>query len=177
MYNNNSFRKTKGLLNFVFSKHDFIGSMERKLTRFTEMTSMKIAFAAKLLSAFFCILTLTLAPRVHAQTSFAYYGLEPDIVTNYLGNSSRSLGFVRVTVELMLEDADYLEAAQHHSPLLRATVIDIFGRQPEEKVKSLTGREEIRQMSLEKLRALLKKETGNEMIKDVIFTKYLYQGG
>jgi len=28
---------------------------------------------------------------------------------------------------------------------------------------------------LERLRELMKRETGNEMIKDVIFTKYLYQ--
>ena len=138
---------------------------------------MKTTVASILLSACICIATLATAPKAYAQANFAYFGLEPDIVTNYLGNSSRSLGYVRVTVELMLEDADYLEAAQHHSPLLRATVIDIFGRQPEEKVKSLTGREEIRKSSLEKLRALLKKETGNEMIKDVIFTKYPYQGG
>ena len=112
------------------------------------------------------------APR----KNFAYFSLEPDIVTNYLGSNAKKLGYVRVTVELMLEDASYLEAAEHHAPLLRATTIDIFGRQPEEKVKSLTGREDIRRVCLEQLRGLMKKETGNEMIKDVIFTKYLYQG-
>ncbi|WP_188696519.1 flagellar basal body-associated protein FliL [Bowmanella pacifica] len=117
---------------------------------------------------------LILAPRSHA--AYAYFGLEPDIVTNYVSNSSRNLGYVRVTVELMLEDASFLEAAEHHAPLLRATAIDIFGRQPEEKVKSLTGREEIRRDCLQKLRQLMKQETGSEMIKDVIFTKYLYQG-
>jgi flagellar FliL protein len=107
--------------------------------------------------------------------NFAYFSLEPDIVTNYLGTSARKLGYVRVTVELMLEDVAHLSAAEHHSPLLRAATIDIFGRQPEEKVKSLTGREDIRRVCLEQLRELMKRETGNEMIKDVIFTKYLYQ--
>ncbi|NCP63461.1 MAG: flagellar basal body-associated protein FliL [Paraglaciecola sp.] len=107
--------------------------------------------------------------------NYAYFSIEPDIVTNYLGANARKLGYVRVTVELMLEDADYLEAAEHHAPLLTAATIDIFGRQPEEKVKSLTGREDIRRACLERLRELMKRETGNEMIKDVIFTKYLYQ--
>jgi flagellar protein FliL len=107
--------------------------------------------------------------------NFAYFSLEPDIVTNYLGINARKLGYVRVTIELMLENADYLEAAEHHSPLLRAATIDIFGRQTEEKVKSLTGREDIRRACLDKMRELMKKETGHEMIKDVIFTKYLYQ--
>ncbi|MDP5029059.1 MAG: flagellar basal body-associated protein FliL [Paraglaciecola sp.] len=111
-----------------------------------------------------------------AGKNFAYFSLEPDIVTNYLGVNARKLGYVRVTLELMLEDADYLIAAEHHAPLLRAITIEIFGRQTEEKVKSLTGREDIRRACLEKMRELMKKETGSEMVKDVIFTKYLYQG-
>ncbi|WP_241263956.1 flagellar basal body-associated protein FliL [Bowmanella dokdonensis] len=112
----------------------------------------------------------------NAMGAYAYYGLEPDIVTNYLSESSKNLGYVRVTVELMLEDANHLETAEHHAPLLRATTIDIFGRQPEEKVKSLTGREEIRQDVLRTLRELMQQETGSPLVKDVIFTKYLYQG-
>jgi flagellar FliL protein len=109
-----------------------------------------------------------------ARKNYAYFSLEPEVVTNYLGSSARKLGFVRVTIELMLEDSDFLEAAEHHSPLMRAATIEVFGSQPEEKVKSLTGREDIRRICLEKLKELMLRETGSEMIKDVIFTKYLY---
>ncbi|WP_088331110.1 flagellar basal body-associated protein FliL [Lacimicrobium sp. SS2-24] len=111
-----------------------------------------------------------------AASAYAYFGLEPDIVTNYLSSNSRKLGYVRVTVELMLEDESQLEVVAHHAPLLRSTTIDIFGRQPEEKIKSLTGREEIRQLCLQTLQEQMKRETGSAMVKDVIFTKYLYQG-
>jgi flagellar FliL protein len=106
--------------------------------------------------------------------SYAYFSLEPEIVTNYLGSSARKLGFVRVSIELMLEDPDFLEAAEHHSPLMRAATIEVFGSQKEEKVKSLTGREDIRRSCLEKLQELMLRETGSKTIKDVIFTKYLY---
>jgi flagellar FliL protein len=109
-----------------------------------------------------------------AKNNYAYFSLEPEIVTNYLGSSARKLGFVRVSIELMLEDADFLEAAEHHSPLIRAAVIEVFGSQAEEKVKSLTGREDIRRSCLEKIKELMLRETGSEMVKDVIFTKYLY---
>lgn len=126
-------------------------------------------------SALIILLLVGMSGSSQAQSNYAYFGLEPDIVTNYLGSSARKLGYVRVTIELMLDSPDHLEAAEHHSPLLRATAIDIFGRQPEDKVKSLTGREDIRRTCLETLRELMKKETGSEMIKDVIFTKYLYQ--
>lgn len=105
---------------------------------------------------------------------YAYFSLEPEIVTNYLGSSARKLGFVRVSIELMLEDTELLEAAEHHSPLIRAATIEVFGSQPEEKVKSLTGREDIRRTCLEKIKELMIRETGSAMVKDVIFTKYLY---
>lgn len=121
-----------------------------------------------------CLTALLMALPVKAD--FAYFGLEPDIVTNYIGPSSNNLGYVRVTVELMLEDSSYIEAAEHHSPYLRSKTIELFGSQSEDKVKSLTGREEIRRNVLKELRRIMSEETGSPMIKEVIFTKYLYQG-
>ncbi|MFC3095409.1 flagellar basal body-associated protein FliL [Alteromonas sediminis] len=111
-----------------------------------------------------------------AQGDFAYLSLEPEIVTNYAGNSARNLGYVRVNIELMLHDIGQLEIAEHHLPLIRATTIEIFGRQPQDKVKSLTGREDIRLTIRKALQDLMQQETGSEIVKDVIFTKYLYQG-
>ena len=77
------------------------------------------------------------------KANYAYLGLEPEIVTNYISDSAQKLGYVRVSVELMIHDVDQLEIAEHHMPLLRSTAIEIFGQQPAEKVKSLTGREDI----------------------------------
>ncbi len=120
-----------------------------------------------------CLTTLSISKP--ARADFAYFGLEPDIVTNYLSASSRNLGYVRITVELMISDAKHLELVEHHAPLLRATVIDIVGKQYGDKVKSLTGREEIRQMCLAAIKEQLKAETGAELVRNIIFTKYLYQ--
>ena len=78
--------------------------------------------------------------------NYAYFSLEPKITTNYLSSNARKLGFVRVSIELMLEDAKFLEPADHHSPLMRAAIIEVFGSQTEEKVRSLIGREDIRRV-------------------------------
>ena len=104
-----------------------------------------------------------------------YYGFDPDIVTNYISGNRRSLGYIRVTVELMLEDKAFLPAIEHHEPLILDIIIGIFTKQPEDKIKSLTGREEIRLAILEKLQQTMKKEAGETMIRDILFTKYLYQ--
>ena len=128
-----------------------------------------LAISALLLSASF-------SAQAQEKANFAYIGLEPEIVTNYISDSARKLGYVRVQVELMVYDVGQLEIAEHHMPLLRSTAIEIFGQQPAEKVKSLTGREEIRLALLKALKEHMKEETGGEVIKNVIFTKYLYQG-
>lgn len=122
------------------------------------------------------LLSVVITGKTQAQTEITYFSLEPDIVTNYLGPNARKLGYVRMSVELMLESTSDLSVAEHHMPLLRSTVIDIVGRQPQDKVKSLTGREDIRRVCLETLRKIMTRETGSPIVKEVIFTKYLYQG-
>ena len=102
-----------------------------------------------------------------------YFGFEPDIITNYVSNKKK-IGFVRITAELMISDVNNVAIIEHHSPLLRDAIIDVLIRQPEQKVKSMTGREEIRMLILDRLKELMKKETGQPLIKDLLFTKYLY---
>ncbi|MEC4726278.1 flagellar basal body-associated protein FliL [Shewanella sp. D64] len=104
---------------------------------------------------------------------YAYYGFEPEIVTNYL-SSGRKLGFVRISVELMVKSPEDLVAIEHHDPLLRAAIIEILGSQTSDKVKSLTGREEIRRECYEALNRLIEQETGQQLIVNMLFTKYLY---
>lgn len=107
------------------------------------------------------------------EPNVGYFGFEPDIITNYISNK-RNIGFVRITAELMISDVSNVSIIEHHAPLLRDAIIDVLIRQPEQKVKSMTGREEIRLMILDRLRELLKAETGQPLIKDLLFTKYLY---
>jgi flagellar protein FliL len=124
-----------------------------------------------------CALLLTMAPASARQqeAEFVYYGFDPDIVTNYVSGDRRSLGYVRVTVELMVTDKSLLPAIEHHEPLILDTIIGILSKQTEDNVKSLTGREHIRTTILTKLQEVLKRETGDTIIKDLLFTKYLYQ--
>ena len=122
------------------------------------------------------------APSSHAQDEasapvYAYVGLEPDIVTNYAGDNSKKLGYVRVTIEMMVADPSKIVDLEHHMPLLRATAIEVFGAQPEDKIRSLTGREDIRRMVLQKFKDIMIRETGEDVIQNIIFTKYLRQGG
>lgn len=113
-------------------------------------------------------LSLSLATKA---SDYAYFGFEPDIVTNYVA-VKKKMGYVRLTVELMVP-SDSIEIVEHHSPLLRDAIIDIIGREPEAKVKSIKGRSEIQLKCEEKVKELLTKETGQPLIKKLLFTQWL----
>ncbi len=119
------------------------------------------------------ILLLALLSATSAKAAdYAYFGFEPSIVTNYVA-VKKKMGYVRLTVELMIEDASNYEVVEHHSPLLRDAIINIIGQQPESKVKSINGRHEIQRLCEERVKQLLEKETGKPLIKKLLFTQWL----
>ncbi|WP_434950055.1 flagellar basal body-associated protein FliL [Shewanella sp. HL-SH4] len=124
-----------------------------------------------------CMLLLLVAFNVQSadeiSEEYAYYGFEPEIVTNYISNRKK-LGFVRINVELMVKDPADLVSIERHDPLLRAAIVEILGNQAEDKVKSLSGRDEIRRECYEMVNRLLEQETGRSLVVNLLFTKYLY---
>jgi flagellar FliL protein len=122
---------------------------------------------------FFFSFLLTLSANISPAkaSDYAYFGFEPDIITNYVA-VKKKMGYVRLTVELMVE-GDNLTIVEHHSPLLRDAIINIIGQQSEAKVKSIKGRAEIQLECEEQVKELLIKETGEPLIKKLLFTQWL----
>lgn len=113
-------------------------------------------------------------PATTSQPGFAYHALDPDIITNYLGEG-KTLGYVRVTVQLMAESEADLKLLEQHDPLIRDAILRLVGSKTGAQIKSLAGREELRQECENKVNELLVKETGRRAVRELIFTKYLYQ--
>ncbi|MDO6425425.1 flagellar basal body-associated protein FliL [Thalassotalea sp. 1_MG-2023] len=120
---------------------------------------------------FTLLLLCNFAPKTFA-ADYAYYGFEPQIVTNYVA-VKKKMGYVRLSVELMIEDSANYEAVEHNAPLLRDAIISIIGQQPEAKIKSINGRHEIQKLCEEKVKSLLTQETGQPLIKKLLFTQWL----
>ncbi len=132
--------------------------------------------------ALFCVLCLSfISPLLTAEEApaevkddFQYFQLEPDIITNYIKPGKR-IGFVRLTVELMVKSKSNYAMIENHEPLIRDKIITIFGEQTEVVIKSITEREEIRKRCLDDVNNILFAETGKKPLEDLLFTKYLYQ--
>jgi flagellar FliL protein len=126
----------------------------------------------KTLLIFVTLLSSFLPLSAVKAADYAYFGFEPAIITNYVA-VKKKLGYVRLTVELMIEDSSNYETVEHHAPLLRDAIITIIGQQPEAKVKSINGRHEIQRLCEEKVKNLLTIETGKPLIKKLLFTQWL----
>lgn len=148
------------------------------LASISKPTSPKVSLMRKYFLAYLLLVgsfSVFSAAADVTKPEVVYYGFDPDIVTNYIAADRRTMGYIRVVVELMLDNKIHLSTIEHHEPLILDTIIGTISQQPEEKVKSLLGREEIRLNILQKLQQKMQDETGNTMIRDILFTKYLYQ--
>jgi len=106
--------------------------------------------------------------------NYQYYPLEPDIITNYV-KPGKHIGFVRISVELLVNSSSNLAIVERHAPLIRDRIITILGEQNEKEVKSFTEREAIRLRCLLEINEVVSAVTNRSPVQDVFFTKFLYQ--
>ncbi|MEC7940040.1 MAG: flagellar basal body-associated protein FliL [Pseudomonadota bacterium] len=109
-----------------------------------------------------------------SESKLAYFTLEPDLTTNFY-TKGKKLGYIQVRLDIMVVNSKDLSTIEHHQPLIRDAVIELLGKQNEETIKSLSGREDLRKTLVEHLNKILLPETGKTLIADLLFTKYLYQ--
>lgn len=105
---------------------------------------------------------------------FAYFTLEPDVTTNFY-TTGKKLGYIQVRIDVMVSNSADLPLVEKHQPLIRDAVVELLGKQSEDTIKSLAGREDLRKTLVEQLNNTLLPETGRTIIADLLFTKYLYQ--
>ncbi|MGC9421282.1 MULTISPECIES: flagellar basal body-associated protein FliL [Vibrio] len=104
----------------------------------------------------------------------AYFTLEPDLTTNFY-TKGKQLGYIQVRIDIMVANNADLPLIELHQPLIRDAVVEMLGKQTEEAIKSLAGRENLRKTLVEQLNDILLPETGRMLIADLLFTKYIYQ--
>ncbi len=124
-----------------------------------------------------CMITASLSSTAVSASDnnkpvYIYFGLEPDIITNYISETNK-IGFISVSIEFMLADKKKLAVIEKHEPLIRDKIISLLGQQSPQHLRSLTGREEVRKMIQNEVNSLLKQESGETVIENLLFTKYI----
>lgn len=104
----------------------------------------------------------------------AYFTLEPDLTTNFY-TKGKDLGYLQVRIDIMVADSKDLPIIEHNQPLIRDAVIEMIGKQTEDTISSLAGREDLRKSLVKVINDQLLPETGRSVVADLLFTKYIYQ--
>ena len=124
------------------------------------------------------IMSPLFSPAVFAEEDAAprmgYFTLAPDLTTNFV-TKGKKLGYIQVRVDILVADNRELPNLEHHNPQIRNALVEVLGQQPEQRIKSLAGREEIRKECLTAINEVLLTETGKTLAVDLLFTKYIYQ--
>lgn len=103
----------------------------------------------------------------------SYVDLEPAFTLNY-GDPKRTR-YIQASLTLRVRDSAAALDVTAHSDAIRHIIIMLFSRQPEEKIKSSAGRDDILDQALRELQDLMLKETGRTLIDRVLFTAFVLQ--
>lgn len=124
------------------------------------------------------IISPLFAPTVFAKDDanhqMGYFTLAPDLTTNFV-TTGKKLGYIQIRVDILVANNSELPNLEYNNPQIRNALVEVLGQQPEQRIKSLSGREEIRKECLTVINEILLAETGKTLAVDLLFTKYIYQ--
>lgn len=102
-----------------------------------------------------------------------YLGLDPAFVVNL--ESPNEPRYLQAEVQLMSRDPIALETAKVHVPLIRNSLLMLFGQQKPEDISSREGKEKLREVALAEVQKVLEAETGKPVVEAVYFTSFVMQ--
>jgi len=104
-----------------------------------------------------------------------YYDLKPSFVTNFGSTNQKKLKFVKADVSIRTSSDEAITNVMNHDALVRHQIVMLLSRQPEAKISSSAGQEDIRVEALNIVKEVLEEETGSVQIDDLMFTSFVVQ--
>ena len=113
--------------------------------------------------------------EITAEDELMYVDVYPPIVVNYKKTKGSRLGYLHIGITFSVKGQDAVDDLEWHMPMIRDALIELTTSRTEENIKSLQERETIRSEMLTALNAMFKEELDEELILEVLFTKYMWQ--
>ncbi len=106
-------------------------------------------------------------------TETKYLHLEPAFVVNY-GSTGR-MKYLRTEIALKVSGTDAAAAVSQHKPYIRNNLVMLLSAQEAETMNSSQGRESLRKVALDEVRALMVKLEGSPLVDDLFFSNFVVQ--
>jgi flagellar protein FliL len=107
-----------------------------------------------------------------AAKSAFYYAIDPPLVVNFEDGSV--VRFLQITMEVMGRDQKAIDSVQKNIPLIRNNLLLLMSNRDYQSMMSREGKEKLRQEALTEIRAVQKKQ-GGEDVEDLLFTSFVVQ--
>jgi flagellar FliL protein len=120
-----------------------------------------------------CMTSITFAEDESGGTQYVH--LQPAFVLNYGANTVGRLKYIRTDVALRVVGAEAAGKVNHHQAYIRNQLVLLLSQQDEETVNSAQGREKLRQVALDEIKALLSELEGKPYIEDLYFQNFVAQ--
>jgi len=107
--------------------------------------------------------------------STQYVHLQPAFVLNYGSNTTGRLKYIRTDVALRVIGAEAAGKVNHHQAYIRNQLVLLLSQQNETTVNDAQGREKLRQVALDEIRALMTELEGKPYVEDLYFQNFVAQ--
>jgi flagellar FliL protein len=102
-----------------------------------------------------------------------YMEIEPAFVVTYkVGMRQR---YLQVYVSLMVRDAVLLEGLKNNTPALKSALLQTFGEQDFNELKTPEGKEKLRSLALDTVNKVVADNIGEGTVEKVLFTNIVMQ--
>lgn len=102
-----------------------------------------------------------------------YIYMEPAFVLNY-GSTGR-MRYLRTEVVLRVSSVEAAARVTQHKPYLRNNLVMLLSAQSDDVMNTAQGRETLRKVALDEVRALMQKLEGTADIDDLYFSNFVVQ--
>ncbi|UZE96522.1 flagellar basal body-associated FliL family protein [Alkalimarinus alittae] len=103
-----------------------------------------------------------------------YVDLKPAFVANF-GGATPKLKFVKTDMSVRTHSVEDAKLIRQHMPLIRNEVVLLLSAQTEDDISTMEGQEKLRLALLDKIKSVLKEETGSPTAEDLLFTSFVLQ--
>ncbi len=110
---------------------------------------------------------------VPAKKTAIYFPLKPPIIVDFQARGRQR--FLQAELTLMVREEDVIQTVELHMPMIRNSLVLLFGGQIYDDLQTAEGKELLRQEALEAVQQLLEAEIGKPGVEQVLFTNFVMQ--
>jgi flagellar FliL protein len=107
-----------------------------------------------------------------AAKAAVYYAIDPPLVVNFEDGSV--VRFLQISMEVMARDQKAIDSVQKNIPLIRNNLLLLMSNRNYQALMSREGKEKLREEALAEVRAVQKKQGGDD-VDDLLFTSFVVQ--